>query len=178
MGPGASKGVERLSEDLTSSSMVNSGWIGESTVEAPAMFKRKGVYYLYVLYVLLHERGLLPVCTTTQKGGYYQVLLHARGFTMCGLPLQRCFARFLASVINHCLAYPAVLTHVHSLGVLPQVVRPALVLRAAGVGRGGVRNPMQSSNRIPRPCTHLQPPRLRRRARAQKGTLAPLHAEQ
>ena len=26
--------------------MVNSGWVGAGTVEAPAMFKRNGVYYL------------------------------------------------------------------------------------------------------------------------------------
>jgi hypothetical protein len=38
--------VERLNGDYTGSTMVNSGWIGEATVEAPAMFKRKGVYYL------------------------------------------------------------------------------------------------------------------------------------
>ena len=38
--------VEVLSADYKSSTGVNSGWIGEPTVEAPAMFKRKGVYYL------------------------------------------------------------------------------------------------------------------------------------
>ena len=38
--------VEKLSADYTSSSMINSGWIGAPTVEAPAMFKREGIYYL------------------------------------------------------------------------------------------------------------------------------------
>jgi hypothetical protein len=38
--------VEVLSPDFQTSTGVNSGWIGEPTVEAPAMFKRKGVYYL------------------------------------------------------------------------------------------------------------------------------------
>ena len=38
--------VEILSDDYTSSTLKNSGWIGAPTVEAPAMFKRKGVYYL------------------------------------------------------------------------------------------------------------------------------------
>jgi hypothetical protein len=38
--------VEKLSADFTTSTMENSGWIGAPTVEAPAMFKRKGIYYL------------------------------------------------------------------------------------------------------------------------------------
>ena len=38
--------VEKLSPDYMSSTKVNSGWIGEPTVEAPAMFKRSNIYYL------------------------------------------------------------------------------------------------------------------------------------
>ena len=38
--------VEKLSDDYQSSTLINSGWIGAATVEAPAMFERKGIYYL------------------------------------------------------------------------------------------------------------------------------------
>lgn len=37
--------IERLNPGYTSSSLQNSGWIGASPVEAPAMFKRGNIYY-------------------------------------------------------------------------------------------------------------------------------------
>eukprot|EP00043_Microstomoeca_roanoka_P006211 m.61088 g.61088 ORF g.61088 m.61088 type:complete len:425 (-) comp13322_c0_seq2:21-1295(-) len=76
--------VERLNSDFLSSTLENSGFFGETFVEAPNLFKRKGVYYALFGHCccFCSEGSGIGVYTATSPLGPYM----SRGNIGCSYP--------------------------------------------------------------------------------------------